>query len=321
MSCTDLPTRLVRLPSLPITDIKEAPLSKKLRKFRNPALTLPQGSGVFLTTNEVRTRQIAERLLETPPVPHACHIGFSAWHNFDIMALRKPEYGIICDYNPASTFFMQETLEILRTSTSRHDFVAQITQLIEAHEKACYMDSFHPVRKTEKVFGILFSPNVIDSEDTYKGCVTVADELRVELTRQGSWLSTDENFQRIQTMAKKDNIVCLTEDICASETFQKMRSLLNDNGVQIDSLYLSNIAGCVENREAFKQTVQALTEEDTHVVIAKTPLIGSDLEQRFVEGATLKKEDTNLDPIFWPPPLPTSEQVLQRLKDLKIPPS
>ncbi len=262
---------------------KVDPLSKCLRKLDNAELSKPAG-GIFISTNESGLEATRKVMQLTPFITQGCHIGFSGWHNFDILVARKSDRAIICDYNPENAYFLHHVLEIIRKSKHRTDFVDRTIKYV----KEVNWDNASLGRSNLTHF-IEFVPNI--SEDPIYAELEGKPEaeIKLELNKNGSWLQTDESFSYIQKLALDDKIVLLTEDIRATAVFQRMINILQNNGIQVDSLYVTNIHDYMfseEDKKSFIQTVKALSESDT-LIIAAHPLYGSDLVQKVVQYKTL----------------------------------
>ncbi len=229
------------------------PLSRKLRALNNPDC---EGSicGVYLTSNESGVNEVRKALQKKPHVSNSCHIGFSGWHNFDIMSVRKSTYGLICDFNPDNRWFIQKTLQIVSTSSDRKECVEKLVCFIDKVKKDCLRNRFLPP----------FSPNIHpDFEYT-----TEEQEIRAELAREASWLGSDESFQYIKGLVMKDRIVAITTNILETEKFQKIAKIYQDNSIEIDSLYLTNISGYIkeEDEGAYVSTVHAVSQAGTMII-------------------------------------------------------
>lgn len=223
---------------------KEHPLSKRIRRIETSVQKEPS-LGLFLRTNEKNTQGAAKRLNEKKKTANSCHIGFSGWHNFDIIALRQSTYGIICDCNPANEILINRTIEILRLSKNRFDFVKKITPFIEEAELKY---NFVPIDN---------------------GNLIAADDVKGELIREGSWLSENKKFEHIKMMALKDKISAKTVNILTTSIFTKIASLLRDNAIDIDTVYISNICNYMnteERKKAFQTTLDKIIQLDTLII-------------------------------------------------------
>lgn len=88
-----------------------------------------------------------------------------------------------------------------------------------------------------------------------------------------SWMSSDENFQRI----KKATITFVRIDLFNVEAVTKLRAILNQQKAVIDTVYLSNVEEftstvkpsetAMSTQEAFKKAVKVLTDETQAVLV------------------------------------------------------
>lgn len=251
------------VPRKPITGIKEDSLSKKLRTLDNAEILRPATiiDQVYINTNEERARESLVHLRNIPRIASGCHIGFSGWHNFDIIAQRKSQRAVICDLNPENALFLHHILEILRECNDRQDFVCKATNYIKKNQ--------YPLTSAPKAESIHFEINI--SEDIlYSNVMKPHHEVALELEREFGWLGSEENFLYLQTLAKEDKIVLITENITAVETFSKIFNLLQVNGIQIDTVYTSNISHYLEQDKeqiGFVQTISKLLADRETILI------------------------------------------------------
>jgi hypothetical protein len=253
------------------TFTKQDPLSRSLRRFDNTTLSIPSPNEmVYIGTNEDGVNDTFEQLNQLPANSEACHFGFSGWHNFDIAAQRKSSRVIICDINPENALFIQASLDNLRKSLSPAEFIENMKEYTRIHR---YQYNNNKVLNEDFSRSINFSTNVSNdplyADINYLADNPVGEQLQVELKRPLSWVFDLDKFNHIRDLAMKDKIVLLTEDICATTTFTKIKSLLVDNGVQIDTIYLSNICDYMQDeaREQFINTVRQLSS-GAHVINA-----------------------------------------------------
>ena len=104
------------------------PLSRKLRNLSDSGCN---GSvvGVYLFSNEHGIPEVRKILAAQKAPGNSCHIGFAGLYNFDIMALRRPEWGLICDFNPHNKQVIEKVLELIKESSTRQEFVAENGEL------------------------------------------------------------------------------------------------------------------------------------------------------------------------------------------------
>lgn len=254
---------------------EQDPISRRIRKIDDRSC---KGSviGVYIGTNETGLGDVRKILLGTPKVNGGCHIGFSGMHNFDIMAMRKSEYGIICDFNPDNKRFLNLLVDLTKISPNRESFVKKLIAFIKENEKVASKELFQSPSLPRS--SITFSLNVDSMLDPDQ-------EVAGELYREGSWLSTDEGFATIKEMALKDKIIAITQDIRSTENFKAIAKTLRDNSLEIDTLYTSNIFEYMEtgaDKESFLGTVKALRQQDTMVIQVKK---GPGLVQEVFSGS------------------------------------
>jgi hypothetical protein len=264
------------------------PLSKRLRQLNNDQCN---GSimGIYLTTNEMGSEKIAERLKKKPIVMESCHIGFSGMHNFNIMALRHSSYGLICDFNKHNKTFIEKVERILHKVKTREEFVVRLKEYVRRKEKERIDKLGTPGYKQCMNFSLNFN------RDTY----SIVDELESELKQEGSWLANDADFRYIQDLALRDRIVVLTIDARDSERFEKIAKIYEENAIQIDTLYLSNICGYMADgfdKKAFANTVRVLLKNETSMIncpFSSTSCMSTEASpiQKLYEGSAFKTLD------------------------------
>ncbi|MDR3503198.1 MAG: hypothetical protein P4L79_11530 [Legionella sp.] len=254
--------------------IVQDPISRHLRKNDNKEINFPfpNQAGVYINTNEHRVKPIFDQVSSFPRIPESIHIGFSGWHNFDIMSQRESSRGIICDINPENALFMHYTLKYLIGCSTRDEFIEKMTQFVKKNKYDGSRTNFekNPDLHFVKPKSIKFSLNI---SEEYPEHFAVTEEIALEQQRETSWLFTDERYHYIRNLALTDKIVVITESICAHEAFLRIRRLLTDNAIQIDSVYVSNIGEWMwtqEQQANFLETISVLlTDNETILIDAK----------------------------------------------------
>jgi hypothetical protein len=293
---------LIPVPRLPVS-VKEDPISKRLRRFDNLELKapLPTYSGVYINTNERGSADTAKVLAQIPLVTQPCHIGFSGWHNFDIMAQRLSARALICDINPENALFLSHVLKFAGLYNNRHEFVEQMSQFVKknhyvgARKNIDREPWLSPIESTS----ISFSLNV-NEEPPYDDHYSVFEEVELELQRPTSWLFTDERYAHIRNLALTDKVALITESIFAVESFTNIAKLLRENSAQIDTVYVSNISEWInspEERNLFKESVQAfLSEAETILIDGKCTIQNNETPK---QRSITRRELTPLSPQNW----------------------
>ena len=246
------------------------PLSKKIRKYHNTNIKPKWIDTIYIGTNEINLSQ-SKRILEQPNKTNyndCCHIGVAGWYNLDIGWWRKSNYVFIFDINPQQVQFMEHTIRILLTSTSRRDFVDNLIMCL---------DEVY----TKNSESMIFSPNV-SSDESYEKINNITPgnsdlrneviQILYELTRFGSWLSSDTSYTYIKQLVIADKIVIFCEDIRSVDIFKKISSLLKENHIIIDTIYLSNIYDWLTtnvDKKLYNQSVVAMAGSDTYIIEAE----------------------------------------------------
>lgn len=262
----------IPVPRKAIKNIKEDPFSKRLRRFENYTILypFPNHCGVYINTNENGVMETAHSLNSFPLVEGGIHIGFSGWHNFDIMAQRFSSRGLICDINPENTLFLATALKYIRMYEDKDAFIERMTLFIKKYHYDGVRDaSRSSILGKIQPKSIKFSLNVSD-EAPYLEHFSVFEEVMLEKVRETSWLYTQERYNHIRKLALADKIAVITESICADHVFKSIRNLLIDNFMCIDTVYISNIGewmNGVDQRENFLQTVRALLMSNNTILI------------------------------------------------------
>jgi hypothetical protein len=123
---------------------------------------------------------------------------------------------------------------------------------------------------------ISFYPNV--SEDEFYKKFTYHDidnQIKYELTRQGFWLSSDNSYNHIRTLAIKDRVAVFCEDIRSDIVFKKLKSLFIENKITIDTIYLSNVYDFMESdddRFLYNQNINSIISNETLVIESEQEL-------------------------------------------------
>jgi hypothetical protein len=92
------------------------------------------------------------------------------------------------------------------------------------------------------------------------------------MIRGSSWLSSEESYSRIQQIFQNKNFVFIRGDLFKSETTKKVAEILQQKGLFLDTLYLSNLREYaeVQNRlDSFRSAVkelQVICDENTYLV-------------------------------------------------------
>ncbi|KTD50807.1 hypothetical protein [Legionella quateirensis] len=299
---------LIPVPRPEIKYTVQAPLSKRLRRFDNTRIIVPDlnMSGVYINTNESGVMDTAVALAKFPKIKQGCHIGFSGWHNFDIMAQRRSSIALICDLNPENALFLSTALKYVCACSDRFQFIEEFTKFVKKHNYIGLRSNQDrdPWMGVVSPLSIKFCFNVVD-EYPYTDHYSVIEEVDLELYRETSWLYTDERYEYIKKLALMDKIALITENICSSDVFRHIVQILHFNTIQIDTVYLSNIAEWIDDkkdRDLFLETIQSFsTDIETILIDGRVDLLSDSRapRQRCISFGELNKR--NLSDWFFQP--------------------
>lgn len=249
-------------------------LSRRIRKLHN--CDIGDGNIVYIATNEVGTERVTETLKIVPRTCKSCHVGFSGWYNFDLVAIRRSDQVILCDINPHQVKFLKYTLQFITISKTRQEFVTQICNFVDEQKQLHDND----------VSDYLWFDTNIHTQYTISGTGQPQEVIAQELNRSNSWLSTDDNFYYIQSLVFRDKIAVIVTDIGDYDRFTKIYKLLDDNFYHIDTLYLSNIIDWVPNSDTthLNKTLSILINPASTLIIACR---SGDLIQRIIVNGKL----------------------------------
>jgi len=249
--------------------------STKILKYFNGLKKANILDACYIGTNEIIT--IIPKLNKS--YDEKIHIGLSGWHNFDIMCVNNPNRGIILDINSNQVNFMKYTLENISKSNNRQTFVDniidQLNKLYFIKYKKLLEIINHELHEKELWNHINFHLNITDdvTYDKYNKILNSYNydkeefvEIRHELTRKGSWLSTDNNYNYINKLVLNNKIIVIQENIENYKHFQYLSQMLINNNIDVETLYVSNVHGYINNKNNLIETVKLLTDNNTKII-------------------------------------------------------
>lgn len=278
------------------------PLSKKiiaLDQVGYEPTSYPRTSGVNITTNEAGHREAIQGLAASKAPTNSCHIGVSGWFNLDVIAARQSSRGIIFDSNPDVSLFFDHTFQCIMDSTDRQTFIKRMKDRVSLY------DETDIVQADFMKHAFVIAPNILFPDE---------NEPSLEINRHaqtpGSWLEKDSSYNFIRNLVGRNKIVVLTQDMMHQEAFTIIRRLLDDNGISIDTLYLSNVHDYVSSKEQdFLKTFALLSDDNTLLIDSFTHDDGRRLVQQIVCCRDLKSSsDKQYSHFFSEKPALTSEK-------------
>lgn len=198
----------------------------------------------YILSNESNREKTLEALSRTVPSEGAFHIGFSCWQNYDFMVARNSCGGLITDISNQARDFHEITAKMVLDAPNRTEFVKNMIAFLRENP------SF--LRETEK---------------------EVLADIEAELSRPGSWLSTDAGFEKIQILYKGNRIVHIRMDITDVDAFDQIAKWMRASKLHCDSLYISNIPDWLNDSEDSRRKMGRLKMAMNRVINPETYII------------------------------------------------
>jgi hypothetical protein len=206
----------------------------------------------YISCNEKGQEATLRALTENPPTiapERRVHIGFSVWFNLDLMAVTKPSYAILCDFDNKIMTIYQGISDCLAHSTQRREFVNNFGMFLNQNSEDLLG---LPSEEVSKMF------NILD-----------------ELNRTGSWLASEESFQVIKKLSQQGHILFLNLDITDTQgAFVGIKKWLDVNHFELDTLYASNIIDWLKDalkQQAYILNMKTVSTENTRFIQAYAP--------------------------------------------------
>lgn len=252
------------------------PLSQKIRSFHN--LNINKNDLCYIGTNDYGLSRIEKLLKEyaNDDTNETCNIGVSGYYNFDISVFGKWDRIIIFDNNEQQIKFMKQTLKIINISSNREQFINNMMSYlnIKYQEHSILLNEKQLDFKKTKCYGMYFMINISEDDsykdlkyDDYPGTEAIS-EIIYELGRKGSWLFSDDSYNYIRKLVIKDYISIFCEDITSVDIFKRIGNILKNNNIYVDTLYLTNVKGYLENDDKllYDQSVKYLSNNKTLII-------------------------------------------------------
>lgn len=242
-------------------------LSRKIRMLHNDQIN--NRDCCYIITNETGLEDIQEKL-RLCNIAMSCHLGVSGWYNFDLMCITKSSRGIILDYNCNQVSFLKQTLIILKNSYYRACFVedfikylrAMENRMAEVRRQIVHDYGFHNQNIAYNILHdscTLFYINIKDGRDPI-------EQVNHELIRNGSWLSTDNNYNYIRNLALQDKICVICEDITNTSNMRRILDLLDWNGITLNTVYLSNAMDYIPDENITSETISLFKRDNSKII-------------------------------------------------------
>ncbi len=242
--------------------------------FKGLPLPLQRGtytsSFPYVNCNEEGQDLIFKQLQESKIAPERrLLIGFSVWFNYDLIAQTQPAAAIIADIDNSVLDIFKAVSDCLAKSPSRVDFVNNFKQYLELNCKTLF--------------------NLTSSNDVHS-----LFDISRELTRENSWLSKEQYFQKVKKLHADEKVLYLNLDITDRTKFRTISSWIQTNDYEVDTLYASNIVEWLQNplkEQSYLLNLQMIASENTRFIQAAKP---------FQTGSPVQKLEIGRDNIDLP---------------------
>lgn len=258
------------------------------------SMPLCQGAqeDVYLTTNEAGQETTLRKAAKYPVtigkvllfVSGFCGLNLAAARGRDSESHSKIKYLLCVDKSDQTELFWKMISSVVPTST-REEAISKIRAINLGNPTALYPCTCWGGKKAK-------------IEDV---------DLKEEISNQISWLSTDASYACIQKIFQKKHFAFIKGDMFNPGTTRSLAQVLQDHGLVLDTIYLSNlreyaeIQGCLPQFRSAMHELQRACFDQTYVVDTKprvvcrprsTPLTQwmrsgfyrADMQQAFVES-------------------------------------
>jgi len=235
--------------SRPLTTYKSSSIRSILSAFPIKTLTdVPLDKLGYVLCNEKGQETVLRKLqhVHSPSTTPRVHLGFSCWFNFDLLAQRESDLGIICDFDSNMIATLDLMKKAILCSETREKFIELFWESLEKAEG--------------------FGGRLQDEEKFLN-----YDDFREKYLGRG-WLKTEESFTKIQNMYREDQIIHRQLDICDKKAFGEIATWLRENDLQFDTLYSSNIPEWLHESSSSKamyENLDGVISDQTAVLTAQ----------------------------------------------------
>ena len=208
----------------------------------------------FITTNEEGAEQMLD-ILSGLPLNGNAMLGVSGFFLLNAAGERAS----FCDEETGKI----DTLILIDNSIRVEDFWQRVQPIIIQAENRGEV--------TQKIINLLierkdqyYSGHPNPKETSTKSAQYQITKLNKEIESRNSWLSTDETFKRIQDIFRANRFVFKRIDLYDTQSITQLTDLLAQQGIRLDSVYVSNIAEYVTSdaqRESYRHSVKKLVED------------------------------------------------------------
>ncbi len=214
-------------------------------------LTKPELKGLtYVLCNEEGQEKILKQMELEPLTSNGVHLGFSCWLNYDLIAIRKPAFSIICDIDPNMIAMLNLIESLVEISETPDEFLKNFDVAITSRFSE---DAF-------KKFPPLYNNISIQDFDHFKS-----------LLSKNGWLSSIEKYQTVKQCYKEGRITHQFLDISDNNgIFSDLSNWAIYHGLVFDTIYDSNIQEWFSGSslELIHKNLDTLKDKQTNFITA-----------------------------------------------------
>jgi len=254
----------------------------------------------FVATNEYGKDETFGKLSKHPTVGNAA-IGVSGFCLLDMCAQTKGvEHIFLVDIGKRVADFWGKMQPIICESSDRHEVLKKTADLLRSNAKTYYTGS-----------------NSFSPDSLAHGMI---QDLYNEIGAGKSWLSSDDNFEKIQEIFQKNRFHFLPYDLTDTQAFEALGKVCHENGIVFRLCYISNVYEYLDNanqRDAFAQSLD-------QVIAPKTVVINTRNRQARLTQFVQRTNGRPARELFLPaqppkPPIPAVPIIIPRSTVIQIP--
>ena len=158
------------------------------------------------------------------------HVGVAGFHNFEMLATGRYNYGLLVDINNNQSLFWHEIIELLKRSNTSEQFWNELQSRIKPKkhlENSRYTDYWFQLSNGQEV--------LLKGQEEL-----VSDFSKAQL--RFKFLADETSYNTLQRLASNNAIFTQTVDFLKDpERVVKLSQWIERNGIQVRSVYASNI--------------------------------------------------------------------------------
>lgn len=286
-------------------------------KFQNDFASIPDSipetreQEFCLSTNELDQMKTLDTMKREPLVGDAL-LSVSTFHGLNVFAARGKKnkqtlnYIIMIDNSLRVQFFWKEIQKIVSECSLKEDAFKAVKSLILEQSELFWNSSLKFWSRKDQRYK--------NSKEWTEEAIQKLDE-EVCHTKL-SWLSTQKRYEKVKRVFEKGHFVFKCIDLCDHAKVRILSKVINELGITLDTVYISNIPEWVEAKQhlpffyrAINELRQSMTNQTLLIDTKPRPTRSEPLMQR----VRRKIRTANLQESF-PPTFQSSEFALSSIE-------